>query len=115
MKYILLIYEDEKVYAEATPQDWEDTMVAHNAFGAEAAERGMNPEGDALQPTATAKTVRFNNGSTLVTDGPYAETKEQLGGYYILDCQSEEEALEMAAKLPVQIGAVEVRPVMVFS
>lgn len=115
MRYMLLIYEDEKYYEEATPQDWENTMVAHNAFTAEAVEKGMSPEGDALQPTAAGKTVRFNGGkANLVTDGPYAETKEQLGGFYILTCDSEEEALEMAKKLPVSTGAIEVRPIMEF-
>jgi len=116
MKYALLIYEDEKYYEEATPADWEATMVAHNAFAAEAVEREMAPEGEALQPTPTARSVRFSNAGkkVLVTDGPYAETKEQLGGFYILDCKDIEEAIEMARKLPVQVGTVEVRPVMVF-
>ena len=115
MRYILLIYEDEKYYEEATPEDWEKTMVAHNAFGAEAAERNMNPSGDALQPTAEAKTVRFvDSKSKLVTDGPYAETKEQLGGFYIVDCKDADEAIEMARKLPVVTGSVEVRPIMEF-
>jgi hypothetical protein len=115
MRYALLIYEDEKYYEEATPEDWEKAMVGHNAFGAEAAERGMKPDGDALQPTAAAKTVRYTDGKpTLVTDGPYAETKEQLGGFYILTCESEEEAIEMARKLPVVVGSVEIRPIMEF-
>lgn len=115
MRYILLIYEDEKYYEEATPEDWDKAMAAHNAFGAEAAERGMEPGGDALQPTAAAKTVRFVDGNpNLVTDGPYAETKEQLGGFYILSCKDADEAIEMARKLPVVTGSVEVRPIMEF-
>jgi hypothetical protein len=115
MRYVLLIYEDEKYYEQATPEEWEQVMVAHNAFGAEAAERGMEPGGDALQRPAAAKTVRFTDGKpTLVTDGPYAETKEQLGGFYILSCQSPDEAVEMARKLPVITGSVEVRPIMEF-
>ena len=74
MRYALLIYEDEKYYEEATPEDWEKTMVAHNAFSVEAAERGMEPGGDALHSTAEAKTVRFVDGKpNLVTDGPYAD------------------------------------------
>ncbi len=90
-------------------------MASHNAFGAEAAERGMEPSGDALQPIATAKTVRFTEGNpNLLTDGPYAETKEQLGGFYILTSETEEEAIEMAKKLPVFTGSVEVRPIMEF-
>ncbi|MCI0394391.1 MAG: YciI family protein [Chloroflexi bacterium] len=115
MKFALLIYEDEKYYQEATPADWEAAMIAHNRFGAEATERGMDPSSEAHQPTAAARTVRFQGSkSVLVTDGPFAETKEQLGGFYILDCKDIDEALEMARKLPVLEGAVEVRPVMVF-
>ncbi len=115
MRYILLLYENEKYYEEATPEDWEKTMVAHNAFTAEAKQQGMNPEGEALQPTPSGKTLRFNDGkANLVTDGPYAETKEQLGGFYILTCESEEEALEIAKKLPIETGAIEVRPIMEF-
>ncbi|WP_420630787.1 YciI family protein [Candidatus Leptofilum sp.] len=115
MRYILLIYNDEKLIEDAKPEDWQALMVAHQNWGAEAESRGMKPTGDALHPTATSKTVRFeNNQATITTDGPFAETKEQLGGFYILDCESEAEALEMAAKLPVGIGCVEVRPVVEF-
>lgn len=115
MRYILLIYGDEKLGENVTPEEWQGIMQAHMDWSAEATERGFNPIGDALHPVATAKTVRFEaNQATLTTDGPFAETKEQLGGFYILDCQSEAEALEMAAKLPVSIGSVEVRPVVEF-
>lgn len=115
MRYILLIYSDEKLIESASPEDWQAVMVAHQEWGAEAEKRGMKPAGDALHPTAMSKTVRFpDKQATLTTDGPFAETKEQLGGFYILDCQSEEEALAMAAKLPVQAGCVEVRPVVDF-
>jgi len=116
MKFALLIYEDEKYYETATPEDWEAAMVGHNAFAAEAEACGMELSGKALQPTATSQSVRFSNGgqNILVTDGPFAETKEQLGGFYILDCNGVEEAIEMAKKLPVQDGTIEIRPVMVF-
>jgi hypothetical protein len=112
---MLLLYGDEKLSEGATPEDWQAEIEAHNAWTKEAIERGMTPGGDALQPVATAKTVRFeNNQATLTTDGPYAETKEQLGGFYIIDCEDEAEALEMAAKLPMFTGSVEVRPVIEF-
>ena len=76
----------------------------------------MEPSGKALQPVDTARTVRFQDGApTLVTDGPFAETKEQLGGFYILDCASLDEALDMARKLPLRDGSVEVRPTIVFN
>ncbi len=115
MRYILLIRSDEKLDDDATPEDWHAVMVAHQEWTAEVTERGMNPTGDALHPTAASKTVRFeNNQAITTTDGPFAETKEQLGGFYIIDCKSEAEALEMAAKLPVSAGSVEVRPVMEF-
>jgi hypothetical protein len=115
MRYMLLIYNDEKLSENVTPEEWQGIMKAHTDWTAEATERGMSPIGDALHPVATAKTVRFeNNQATLTTDGPFAETKEQLGGFYILQCQDEAEALEMASKLPVGIGSVEVRPVFDF-
>ena len=115
MRYMLLLYGDEKLDENATPEDWQATIEAHNAWTQEAVDRGMNPSGDALQPVATAKTVRFEDRqATLTTDGPFAETKEQLGGFYIIDCQSEAEALEMAGKLPMLTGSVEVRPVIEF-
>jgi hypothetical protein len=115
MRYILLIYNDEKLGENVSPEEWQGIMQAHTDWSAEAAERGFKPAGDALHPVATAKTVRFaGNQATLPTDGPFAETKEQLGGFYILECQDEAEALEMAAKLPVGTGSVEVRPVIEF-
>lgn len=115
MRYMLLLYGDEKLGENASPEEWQATMEAHNTFTQEAIDRGMAPSGEALQPVATAKTVRFENFKvTLTTDGPFAETKEQLGGFYILECESEAEALEMAAKLPMFTGSVEVRPVIEF-
>ena len=115
MRYMLLLYGDEKLDENATPEQWQATIEAHNAWTQEAIDRGLKPSGDALQPVATAKTVRFENTEpTLTTDGPFAETKEQLGGFYIIDCETEAEALEMAAKLPMLTGSVEVRPVIEF-
>lgn len=115
MRYMLLIYGDEKLAENVTPEMWQEIIQAHTAWSAEAAERGMNPSGDALHPVTSAKTVRFkDNEVTLTTDGPFAETKEQLGGFYLIDCQSEAEALAMASKLPVSTGSVEVRPVVEF-
>lgn len=115
MKYAFLIYGDEALDAEISPEQWEEIMEAHNAFGREAQERGMMAGGQALQPTTTATTlhVRPDKGQ-FVTDGPFAETREQLGGFYILDCADLDEALEMAKKLPMTNGCVEIRPVMTF-
>ena len=115
MRYILLLYGDEKLGENVSPEQWQAVMVAHQEWTEEAERRGLKPTGDALHGTNQAKTVRFeNNQASLTTDGPFAETKEQLGGFYIINCQSEAEALEMAAKLPVGDGSVEVRPVMEF-
>jgi hypothetical protein len=113
MKYLLTIYADESRYATMTPEDSAALMQAYGAFGQEAQEAGVLLGGEGLQPTATATTVRVRDGETLLTDGPFAETREQLGGYYLLDCADLDEANRWAAKIPdANGGAVEVRPVM---
>ena len=113
MRYALLIYGDEDY--DVSPEEWQELIDQHRQFGQEAQERGMNPGGEALQPTSTGKTVRFQQKSAVaVSDGPHAETKEQLGGFYLLDCANLDEALEMAKKLPVAAGSVEVRPLIEF-
>lgn len=115
VRYMLLLYGDEKLGEDITPEQWQAIMEGHNAFTKEAVERGMQPSGEALHSVAAAKTVRYENGKpTLTTDGPFAETKEQLGGFYVIECESEAEALEMAAKLPMSTGSIEVRPVIEF-
>jgi hypothetical protein len=113
MKYLLTIYVDESRYATMTPEESAQLMSGYGAFGREAQEAGVLLGGEGLQPTATATTVRVRDGETLLTDGPFAETREQLGGYYLLDCADLDEANRWAAKLPdAASGAVEVRPVM---
>lgn len=115
MRYMILLYGDEALSAEVTEADWQRIIEAHNAFGAEAAQRGMNPSGEALQSIQLARTVRFEDGNpVMVTDGPFAETKEQLGGFYLLECERIEDAIEMAKKLPMSTGSIEVRPVVEF-
>ena len=111
MKYALLIYSDESAWADMTPEDGAAVMDAYNRFGEEAGERIQ--AGDGLQDTATATTVRVRDGERLLTDGPFAETREQLGGFYVIEAGSLDEAIEWAAKIPgAQTGSVEVRPVM---
>ena len=108
MKYILLIYGDESEWqdGEGDFQPWMDYSQA-------AKDAGVYVDGAGLQPTPTATTVRVRNGGTLTTDGPFAETKEQLGGFYILDCENLDSAIEWASKIPsVGTGSVEVRPVL---
>ena len=115
MRYLLLIYEDESAYANASPEDVQRTMDEYNAYTRLVRERGVTRGGEALQPTSTATTVRVRDGKTLTTDGPFAETKEQLGGFYLLDCRDLDEAIELAAKIPsARWGSIEVRPVMEF-
>ena len=113
MKFIALIYNDESRYSEATPEQTAATFQAHGEFGQAAGEAGVMGGGDGLQPTTTATTLRVRDGERMLTDGPYAETKEQLGGFYALDCKDLDEALEWAARIPeAKTGAIEVRPVI---
>ncbi len=113
MRYLLTIYTDESRYATMTPEDSARLMADYGAFGQEAQEAGVLLGGEGLQPTATATTVRVRDGEALFTDGPFAETREQLGGYYLLECADLDEAARWAAKIPdARSGSVEVRPIM---
>jgi len=111
MEYLLLIYEDEKRFNQGYD---EAEMGEYMAFGKEFAHAIKG--GNALQPTRTAATVRVRNGKQLSTDGPFAETKEHLGGYYLVEARDRDEAVSMAAKIPgARFGSIEVRPIMKFS
>jgi hypothetical protein len=115
MKYLLLIYDDEQMWAGMTQEESQGLMQEYMAYSEEAFGNGVAKAGDALQPTSTATTVRVRDGQTLTTDGPYAETKEQLGGYYLVEAADLDEAIRWAAKIPsARIGSIEVRPVMEF-
>src|ERR671921_924299 len=108
-----IIYNDESLYANATPEDIGAIFAAHGEFGEAAGKAGVMLGGDGLQPVATATTVRVRDGERLLTDGPYAETKEQLGGFYLLECKDLDDALNWAAQIPeAKTGAIEVRPIM---
>ena len=115
MKYALLIYGDEKAREAAPPEATQMMYEAYGKFGAELDERKAFVAGEELEPTSTATSVRIQGGpggEVMVTDGPFAETKEQLGGFYILECQDLDEAIELAAKVPsAPFGTIEVRPV----
>jgi hypothetical protein len=114
MQYALLIYEDETFWNKLPQQEIGQMMEGYQRFGEEAGQRIKG--GEALQPTAVATSVRVRDGERLLTDGPFAETREQLGGFYIVDVGSLDEALDLAAKIPgAATGCVEVRPVMQFS
>jgi hypothetical protein len=113
MRYMMLIYTQE--IDNASPEEMAQVFAGHVAVQQETARRGIFCAADPLKPTASATTVRVQGGKVLVTDGPFAETKEQLAGYYILDCADLDEALEWAAKIPSACGGatgcVEVRPI----
>ncbi len=115
MQYMLLIYGDESSWEGIGDEERGQILQAYGAFTEELRQSGSMVAGDALQPTQTATTVRVQNDETLTTDGPFAETKEQLGGYYLVEADSLDDAIEWAAKIPgARHGSVEVRPVMVF-
>ena len=115
MKYMLLIYTPETLEAGRAPDANEGMMSEYNDFTRETQERKVYQSGEALAPTSAATTMRVRDGKAAVTDGPFAETKEQLGGFYILDCKNLDEALEFAAKIPgARHGSIEVRPVVDF-
>jgi hypothetical protein len=115
MQYALLIYGVEPT-SQPTQAEIDEEIVAYNAFTKEIDDRGMNKGGEALHPTTSATTVRVRDGKTVTTDGPFAETKEALGGFYLVDCKNLDEAIEVAAKIPgAKLGSVEVRPIMDFS
>jgi hypothetical protein len=115
MRYMLLIYDDEAAAAQATQEEQEIAYVDYARYTEEVTNRGILLAGDALMPTHTATTVRVRDGKILTTDGPFAETKEQLGGFYMLNCKDLDEATELAAKIPgARHGSVEIRPVAEF-
>ena len=113
MRFLLLIYDDESGSEDATPEQFAAMLAEYEAYDRAVQEAGVFVSGEGLQPTATARTVRMRDGAPLRTDGPFAETREQLGGYYLLDCADIEEAMRWAERIPVPAsGGVEVRPVI---
>jgi hypothetical protein len=112
-EYLVLIYEEEEGFAKAAPESYDTAMKEHSAFGEAngASLRG----GNALQPVSTATSIRKDaSGSFSVTDGPFAETKEALGGYYVIEAGDLDEAIALAKQVPARFGGVEVRPIMTF-
>jgi hypothetical protein len=115
MQYLLLIYENEKRWSTMTESDRGAEYAEYTSFTEDIKKAGKMVAGDALQPTTTATTVRVRDGKRLTTDGPFAETKEQLGGYYLVDAKDLDEALAIAARIPAaRSGSIEVRPIMTF-
>jgi hypothetical protein len=115
MQFMALIYTQEGTEANGYEGGQEALMADYFAFTNEIREAGVMVAGDALEAVSTATSIRIKDGKTELTDGPFAETKEQLGGYYLLECKDLDEAIKWASKIPAaKHGTVEVRPVMVF-
>lgn len=114
MKYILLIYDVEKDWEKLGQADQQKIYQEYGELSASLKQNGNYLAGNQLQPVATATSVRVRNGKKLITDGPFAETKEQLGGFYMVEAKDLDEALSIAARIPsVRMGTIEVRPVVV--
>ena len=115
MKYALLIYGDESHYPAPESAEGAAEMEAYYAFTEAINAEGINQGGEALRSVATSTTVRVRNDEVLATDGPFAETKEQLGGFYLVECDDLDQAIAAAARIPgAKYGSIEVRPVIEF-
>jgi len=116
MQYLCLIYTDESAEARMTREEGQAVMGEYFAFTEGIKKSGHYVGGNPLQPTKTASTVRVRQGKMSTTDGPFAETKEQLGGYYLIEAKDLNEAIQVASRIPsVKTGSIEVRPIMVFN
>jgi hypothetical protein len=112
MRYMLLICEDESGFTEVSPEEGQAVMAEYEAFAEEMGKRGVLQTGERLRPASDATTVRVRDSEVLTSDGPFAETNEQMGGFYLIDAKDLDEAIEIAAKIPsVRHGSVEVRPI----
>jgi hypothetical protein len=116
MKYLCLIYDEEKGMAKMSKSDGEKMNSEYGAFTESLKKSGKYVGGEALQPVQTATTVRVRNGKMSTTDGPFAETREQLGGFYYIDAKDLNDAIQIAAKIPsARSGSIEVRPIRTFA
>ncbi|TYO63455.1 YciI family protein [Bradyrhizobium hipponense] len=115
MQYLLLIYRNEAELSKMTPEDRQKMSAEYGTYTQSIVQSGHFKAGDGLQPTTTATTVRVREGKTLTTDGPFAETREQLGGYYLVEAKDLDTAIALAARIPgARDGSIEVRPVMIY-
>ncbi len=116
MKYLCLIYEDEAAFGKMPKAEAGKLMSEYHAFTEDVKRSGHYLGGNALQPTQSASTVRIRNGKISTTDGPFAETKEQLGGYYLIEARDLNDAIQVGARIPgSRMGSIEVRPIMEFN
>jgi len=115
MQYLLLIYRSDAEYGKMNAAQCKEMSAEYGVFTQSIIQSGHFKAGDGLQPTTTATTVRVRDGKTLTTDGPFAETREQLGGYYLVEAKDLDAALAIAARIPgARTGSIEVRPVMIY-
>ncbi len=113
MQYLCLIYDPEKAWTEMSEADRNAMSAEYMGFTQDIMKSGHFKAGEALKPTSTATTVRVRDGKTTTTDGPFAETREQLGGFYLIEAKDLDEATQIAARIPsARIGSIEVRPIM---
>ncbi len=113
MKYLCLIYNQEKNLAGFSKEQWESLKDEYGAFTESIRSSGHHLGGEGLEPTATARTVRVRNGKISATDGPFAETNEQLGGFYLIEARDLNDAIQVASGIPsARMGSIEVRPIM---
>jgi hypothetical protein len=116
MQYIALIYTEEQDPSTVDPELYTKILTEYNAFTEAARGGGVMVAGEALQPTSTATTVHVEGDRTITTDGPFAETREALGGFYLLKCKDLDDAIEWAAKIPgARFGRIELRPIVDFT
>jgi len=112
LRYLLLIHDTESLFATMPPQEIQKMMQAYGSFREELQASGAFRDAARLRPVASATTVRIRDGKKLTTDGPFAETKEQLGGFFLIDVKNLDEAIAWAAKVPsARLGSIEVRPI----
>jgi hypothetical protein len=115
MKFMLLLWGDESQWADMSEEEAASEMARWEEYTNQLTAAGAMVSGEGLQASATSKTLRIENGERIVTDGPFAETKEQLGGFYVIECESFDDALEWAAKVPsAERGSTEIRPVVAY-
>ena len=116
MQYLLMIYSNEVEYAKIDPGTYKNIVGEYETFTKDIVQSGNFKAGDRLQPTSTATTVRVKDGKVMTTDGPFAETREQLGGYYLIEAKDLDAALGIAARIPgARYGSIEVRPIWVYN
>jgi hypothetical protein len=116
MKYLCLIYENEALSATMTKDEGDKIMKEYFSFTDDTRKSGHYVAGEALQPVASASTVRIRKGKLTTTDGPFAETKEQLGGFYLIEAKDLNDAIQVASRIPAaRTGSIEVRPIMKFN